>query len=127
MYVGVCVRARACLNVLQFKCNCVEFFEPLAEKLMRSNVEWSMSMHNRSGAYRAMFWDDAQCVAALKQLPYGDEFAVHFEAENIGKFKADICRGAVLYLHGGYFLDVDLFSRLPLDEVLFDPVVNFAR
>jgi len=46
-----------------------------------------------------------------------------FDTEHYGKFKADICRVAALYLKGGYYFDVDIRVVKP---VLLSEKISFA-
>jgi Glycosyltransferase sugar-binding region containing DXD motif len=46
-----------------------------------------------------------------------------FDGEQDGSYKADICRVAVLYLHGGYYFDIDMKSLTP---VLLNATTTFA-
>jgi hypothetical protein len=36
----------------------------------------------------------------------------YFEREQMGAYKGDICRFAALYMHGGFYFDVDMLARL---------------
>ena len=40
-------------------------------------------------------------------------------------YKADICRGAALYEHGGLYMDVDMHARMPLWSVI-KPMSTFV-
>ena len=48
-----------------------------------------------------------------------DNFMLSRPQEKKGSFKGDICRGAALYVHGGFYMDVDI-------EALY-PLVGFVR
>jgi len=58
------------------------------------------------------FLDDAACRLAIQQSE--PRLVKHFDNEREGKFKADICRVADLYNHGGYYFDVDLKTIRPI-------------
>ena len=51
------------------------------------------------------------------------DLAEHFDAEEKGEYKADICRVAALYEMGGYYFDVDLEVVSPF---VATPNVSFA-
>lgn len=52
------------------------------------------------------FLNDKKCVSEIRMaMP---ELVVYFHNETRGEYKADTCRLAALYNHGGYYFDVDL-------------------
>lgn len=84
------------------------------------------------------YWDDMDDArsASAKSIPKREEVVVsflsdrgcleviteaeprlvdHFSKEERGEYKADICRVAELYLHGGYYFDIDIGVVEPLD------------
>merc|ERR1719273_740881 len=68
-----------------------------------------------------LFLNDDRCRVHIRRaypnlLPY-------FEAESRGANKADICRIAALYLHGGYYFDVELEI---IEPYLLPPEVSFS-
>ena len=69
---------------------------------------------NRELQPEVLVLDDRRCVELIEQAS-GAELALAFQREARGSFKADICRGAALWLHGGFYFDVDLEALLPLD------------
>ena len=56
---------------------------------------------------RVLLWDDHRCRAAVRCLVWRG-YAGRFDRETWGPFKSDLCRYAVLYLHGGLYVDDDL-------------------
>ena len=82
------------------------------EGLMRDNVMKTVDM-NRALRAEVVFLDDRDCDWMIQQAS-GLELARHFRREPLGMYKADICRGASLFLHGGWYFDVDLESLLPI-------------
>ena len=62
---------------------------------------------------RVYLWDDARCSVAVRCVG-GHGLAGRFARETRGPLKADLCRYAVLRLHGGLYVDSDLeFLRDP--------------
>lgn len=53
-----------------------------------------------------IFLDDPACVSNITSV--FPDLVKYFKRERYGGYKADICRLAFLYLHGGYYFDVDL-------------------
>ncbi len=63
------------------------------------------------------FYSDEDCIGLLQELQ--EDFLVSmFELESHGPFKGDICRFAALYLHGGYYFDIDLGHRYAVVDLL---------
>ena len=56
------------------------------------------------------FMDNAECRQNIEQAEpkLVQFFDSENDKENSGAFRADICRVATLYLHGGYYFDTDL-------------------
>ena len=54
---------------------------------------------------KVMYHGNAECHDAIRQTK--PELLPHYLSEPYGPHKSDICRLAVLYLHGGYYLDND--------------------
>jgi hypothetical protein len=53
-----------------------------------------------------LFLDDQDCLEVIEEVE--PKLAIHFRQEDLGAFKADICRLAVLYVRGGYYFDIDM-------------------
>lgn len=73
------------------------------------NEERTASMFEAEvgGGGRVVLWDDDRCRAAVRCVARTG-YAGRFDRETWGPFKADLCRYAVLYLHGGLYVDDDL-------------------
>lgn len=67
------------------------------------------------------FLDDPACRLAIQQSE--PKLMKHFDNEKEGKYRADICRVADLYNHGGYYFDVDL---LVIEPIKLDPTITFS-
>lgn len=81
-----------------------EPYRPLRQKLLSLHPNW-----------RYCFYDDGDCRQAIKShfpalLPIYDSFAA-------GVQRADMFRVVALYVHGGFYLDLDVECLRPLDEL----------
>lgn len=74
------------------------------ERRLRTNVWKTIRMHPGADV---LFYDDARCARLIRDL-MGEAMETHFNAEVRGMYKGDVCRGAALWRHGGYYLDVDM-------------------
>ena len=71
------------------------------------NEERTAGLFEREVGGRVLLWDDHRCRAAVHCMAWRG-YAGRFDRETWGPFKADLCRYAVLYLHGGLYVDDDL-------------------
>eukprot|EP01084_Bolivina_argentea_P276783 472360_1 len=62
------------------------------------------------------FFNDTECIKFLRN--YSNEIAEYFINEKRGMFKADLFRIVILYLLGGYYMDVDLEPRFGFAELI---------
>ena len=72
--------------------------------------------------------DDAQCLEYIHEVE--PLLTKPFESLTRGDLKGDLCRTAALYLHGGYYFDVDIQVLQPVilaDHVSFATVMTDAR
>ncbi|KAL3935686.1 MAG: hypothetical protein SGBAC_008840 [Bacillariaceae sp.] len=67
-----------------------------------------------------LFLLDSDCIQLLEQVE--PRVVPIFKGEKNGPYKADMCRLAGLYIHGGYYLDVDIEPVKALDP---GPNVDF--
>ena len=67
------------------------------------------------------YLNNKSCIEILKQTE--PRLVPHFDDEIYGKYKADICRIAELYMRGGYYFDTDMKVVKPL---LLPPHVTFT-
>ena len=75
------------------------------------------------------FLIDSNCTDLLKQVDEELNLSLTnaFLGESYGQFKADLCRIAAIYLHGGYYFDIDIEVFQPLllvNEVSFSSVIS---
>lgn len=108
-----------------YKINILETKEP---------IEYYENVQNTIRAYRDLwneaeapveFLDDATCRHYV-ELAYPD-LLPHFDREEHGAYKGDICRIAALYLKGGYYFDVDIRVLEPVpiaSNVTFSTAVS---
>lgn len=78
-------------------------------KMLADNPEYEYSLS-----------DDADCIQLLMEN-FGPNFVNAFWAPRFGMFRADLWRYAVLWLHGGVYLDLDAVLLEPLSAVIRDP------
>jgi len=63
--------------------------------------------------FEVSFLSDSDCLNIIAKVE--PRLVKHYSRERKGYYKADICRVSELYLHGGYFFDVDIGVIEPLD------------
>jgi len=56
---------------------------------------------------KVLFYNDTQCRAAVARV-HSEQLARRFDREHYGAYKSDLCRLAMLFEHGGIYLDNDL-------------------
>jgi hypothetical protein len=86
----------------------------LQEKGCAENLQHTIKLHI---GFSSTFFDDAACKALIADVA-GDKLASSFSAETNGWSKADICKGAIIYSKGGFYVDPDLNFRANLKEVV---------
>mmetsp|Transcript_72999 Transcript_72999/g.144684 ORF Transcript_72999/g.144684 Transcript_72999/m.144684 type:complete len:335 (+) Transcript_72999:41-1045(+) len=73
-----------------------------------------------TGAGLTMRWlDDHACLAYMEEH-FGYIFKERLKNEPRGSFRGDICRAAVLYREGGFYVDLDVQMRVPLTTLVDD-------
>ena len=97
--------------------NLLETDNPIDEDVaLKANVLNTIKLH--PGA-QVLFLTDGDCIASIARVLGSDSPLLRFfRMESHGMYKADICRGAALYEHGGLYFDVDLQARMPLWSVV---------
>lgn len=78
------------------------------------------------------FLVDSNCTDLLKEVDQELNLSLSnsFLAVTSGAFKSDLCRLAVLYLHGGYYFDIDMEVIQPIllgDEISFSSATSTIR
>ncbi|KAL7517505.1 hypothetical protein ACHAWX_002423 [Stephanocyclus meneghinianus] len=79
------------------------------------------------------FLSNEDCIEVINKAE--PKLMKHFSKEKRGDFKADICRIAELYMHGGYYFDVDIsvvepvnLDKLPIQrEEISDPFTQLSH
>jgi len=77
-----------------------------------------------SPGVRLRWLSDADCAAYIQQH-YDAELSNMFRGEPRGSFRGDICRAAVLTKEGGFYLDLDVQLKVPINK-LADENTTFA-
>lgn len=72
---------------------------------------------NLNPSYRYEFYDDQRCRLFLEDH-FGLDYVEAFDSLVPGAFKCDLWRYAVLYVHGGVYIDLDLAPLVPLDRII---------
>jgi mannosyltransferase OCH1-like enzyme len=79
---------------------------------LKANVQNTISLHADA---KVLFLMDDDCLASIARVMGSDSPLLDFfRKESHGMYKADICRGAALYEHGGLYMDVDMHTRMSL-------------
>ena len=106
------------------------FYDNIQKTAQKYKVAWNEERDSSTPSFgkgkedkdvTIYFLDDEACISNI-EAAYPD-LVPHFHAEQSGAFKADICRLAFLYLHGGYYFDVDVDI---LEPYIPDPDVTFV-
>jgi mannosyltransferase OCH1-like enzyme len=95
------------------------YYENVLKTIHAYQTEW-----NDTNA-RVFFLTDDDCMSLMRRVDKRERtrLATAFSREEKGPLKSDLCRLAALYLHGGYYFDVDLEVVKP---VRMDPSVSFS-
>jgi len=83
-----------------------------------ANLRHTLKLEGEPQLY--MRWlDDAACTEYLAEH-FGQSFKYRLLNEPRGSFRGDICRAAVLYREGGFYVDLDVQMRVPLSSLVDD-------
>ncbi|HTF82401.1 MAG TPA: glycosyltransferase, partial [Cytophagales bacterium] len=74
-------------------------------------------MKKKNPEYRYEFYDDLRIDAFISEA-YGKEVFDLYKRINIGAAKADFFRYAILYKHGGVYVDIDSLIKKKLDDFI---------
>ena len=106
-------------NVLIFThyINLLETDDLTGEDLaLKANVQNSVDLHSDA---QVLFLTDDDCLESIARVMGSNTPLLDFfRKESHGMYKADICRGAALYEHGGLYLDIDMQARMSLWSVI---------
>jgi hypothetical protein len=92
---------------------------------IQNNVHKTLALNSKSPQPLTLRWfGDTACRKYIKQN-YDDELLGFFDHAKVGAYRSDICRAAVLYKEGGFYLDVDLEMAVPVSD-LADQTTTFA-
>mmetsp|Transcript_2806 Transcript_2806/g.4061 ORF Transcript_2806/g.4061 Transcript_2806/m.4061 type:complete len:416 (-) Transcript_2806:229-1476(-) len=108
--------------IFTYEENILETKEP---SYLYNNIQNTIQMYSRfwnqnMSEVDVCFLDDNKCLKVIEQVE--PRLVQPFQSENIGPYKADICRIAALYLCGGYYFDVDIQALEPLKP---EPHIDF--
>lgn len=97
------------------------------ERRLANNVRRTIGLFPDIPASRVVFFDDAQCRAALLRVSaeLGPPLARRFDHERDGRLRSDMCRLAQLHAHGGYYFDTDIALRFDV-RTLIEPTTSFV-
>lgn len=90
--------------------------ESLAQmpKSVQANVRHTLRL---SPGVRIRWLGDVACLKYLSDH-FDHELVEIFKSETRGSFRGDICRAAVLAREGGFYLDLDVELRVPLEQLV---------
>lgn len=93
--------------------------ESLAEmpEDVRKNAQHTLSLNDPSMKFQ--WFGDKSCQKYIKDH-YDKELLHMFDTTTTGAYRADICRAAVLYREGGFYLDVDVQMAMPVFNMVDD-------
>jgi len=98
-----------------------ETFEEMSAAV-QANIQHTLSLSGDDVKFR--WFGDQACRQYIKDH-YEADLLLLFDKERHGYYRGDICRAAVLYQEGGFYLDVDLQLAVPLTS-LVDADTTFA-
>ena len=81
---------------------------------IRRNVEEIISANP---GLNIQWFSDADCYSYISYY-YDSELAGMFRREFRGSFRGDLCRAAVLYREGGFYVDLDVELLVPLSTMI---------
>jgi len=90
---------------------------------LQSNVQAMRELHPHL-AWR--YLGDDSCRKYLQSHPSLSSLAKCFDAEQTGMYRGDLCRTAVLYSEGGYYMDMDMELRVPVDQLVGNETTFFS-
>lgn len=100
------------------------------EEPSSSRVGEETEEQDEAGGGTVSFLSHHECLGVIKKAE--PRLVRHFLAETEEEYKTDVCRAAALYLHGGYYHDVDVGIVEPVDldslgipEPMPDPLWQF--
>merc|ERR1719487_1968232 len=77
-----------------------------------------------SRGLKLRWFGDKACRQYIKDH-YDDELLEMFDSQEEGMYRGDICRAAVMYNEGGFYLDVDVQMNVSLASIV-DKDTTFA-
>lgn len=89
------------------------YFENVVRSIRMYTRSWKRKTNAADERVYVWFMDDDECIKAIQLVE--PELVAYFQKEKDGSYKSDICRGAALYLTGGYYFDIDMFTIEPVE------------
>lgn len=103
--------------------------EPLTSQTERDNAENVRTIADMNPEYDVHFYDDAACQRECRQTDiegvpelYEDMRGATSFGPSSWAIMADVCRLAILYNHGGVYMDANMAMRLPFKAWLREDV-----
>jgi len=84
-------------NILETKQPTV-IYENILHSIQQYQSLWNAMVH---------FWVEEDCVRMMQQVI--PELVDFYKSETVGANKSDMCRLVALYIHGGYYMDSDMY------------------
>eukprot|EP00408_Alexandrium_pacificum_P019544 CAMPEP_0171192008 /NCGR_PEP_ID=MMETSP0790-20130122/19653_1 /TAXON_ID=2925 /ORGANISM="Alexandrium catenella, Strain OF101" /LENGTH=302 /DNA_ID=CAMNT_0011657163 /DNA_START=40 /DNA_END=948 /DNA_ORIENTATION=+ len=81
---------------------------------VKANLEKNLQMES---GLELRWLDDSMCLDYLKEH-FGAKFAQRLENEPRGSYRGDLCRAAVLFREGGFYIDLDVQLKVPLTRLV---------
>mmetsp|Transcript_23317 Transcript_23317/g.35970 ORF Transcript_23317/g.35970 Transcript_23317/m.35970 type:complete len:287 (-) Transcript_23317:148-1008(-) len=101
--------------------NTTVFRELPEDEVLANNVRNTVALHPGTEFH---FLTDDDCLTAIRKVVDMDKNSKlrkledYFLREDRGMIKADVCRGAALFLSGGLYFDVDLQLRMNVWDII---------
>mmetsp|Transcript_29220 Transcript_29220/g.61658 ORF Transcript_29220/g.61658 Transcript_29220/m.61658 type:complete len:476 (+) Transcript_29220:133-1560(+) len=104
-------------NVLNTISTYQSFWETKDANKAKSTSNQDTNTNPKKEEVVVSFLSDSACLDVITKVE--PRLSKHFEGEDKGEFKADICRVAELYVHGGYYFDIDIGVVKPINFDIF--------
>ena len=101
------------------------FYKNIQKTIQGYEDYWKQQDNNSSSPTSSSpivvsFLNDTTCETLIENV--APALLPHFQEEELGSYRSDICRLAALYRHGGYYFDIDMELVQPM---VAPPTVSF--